>query len=88
MSYPDFEKLIKKVMKYSDSKWANIVKKYSSEIMFYDQEKFNNSLSGKLKNFVRKTKFNLYYFLSIDSLESEFNKISISNGKLKIFKIF
>ena len=38
MSYPDFEKLIKKVMKYSDSKWANIVKKYSSEIMFYDQE--------------------------------------------------
>jgi hypothetical protein len=55
-------------------------------IMFYDQEKFNNSLSGKLKNFVRKTKFNLYYFLSIDSLESEFNKISISNGKLKIFK--
>ena len=38
MSYPDFEKLIKKVMKYSDRKWANIVKKYSSEIMFYDHE--------------------------------------------------
>jgi surface carbohydrate biosynthesis protein len=38
MSYPDFEKLIKKVRKYADSKWANIVKKYSSEIMFYDQE--------------------------------------------------
>jgi len=25
-------------MKYSDKKWANIVKKYSREIMFYDPE--------------------------------------------------
>ena len=36
MSYPNFEKLIKKVIKYSESEWKSIVKKYSKKILSYD----------------------------------------------------
>jgi surface carbohydrate biosynthesis protein len=36
MSYPSFEKLIKRVIKFSCSDWENIVKKHSINIMFYD----------------------------------------------------
>jgi site-specific DNA-adenine methylase len=36
MRYPSFEKLIKRVIKFSCSDWENIVKKHSINIMFYD----------------------------------------------------
>lgn len=77
--YNVFQKRLSTYLTY----YIQIIKKF---IMFGGQQAFNNRSLWKLKNYLRKRKLNLHYFISIDMLKSEFNKISASNGKTKNLK--
>lgn len=50
-NYSDFEKLVKKVINYSDKQWENIIKKFSGQIMYYDKNNIKKiRIINKIKN--------------------------------------
>lgn len=50
-NYSDFEKLVKKVINYSDKQWENIIKKISGQIMYYDKNNIKKiRIINKIKN--------------------------------------
>ncbi len=51
LDYISFEKLIKKVINYSNKEWSAIISKYTEELMLYDPDNRNKKLIiNKIKN--------------------------------------